>query len=56
MTIIKPMKDGPLVAQGIPNLQDTGGTDVKPEKPAFGHCRCGLSKNKPFYDGTHHDV
>ena len=35
MTIIKPMKDGPLVAQGIPNLKDPVGTDVKPEKPAF---------------------
>ena len=56
ITIIKPMKDGPLVAQGIPNLQDPVGTDVKPEKPAFGLCRCGQSKNKPFCDGTHYDV
>ena len=56
MTIIKPMKDGPLVAQGIPNLKDPVGTDVKPEKPAFGLCRCVQSKNKPFCDGTHHDV
>ena len=56
MTIIKPMKDGPLVAQGIPNLKDPVGTDVKPEKPAFGLFRCGQSKNKPFCDGTHHDV
>ena len=50
------MKDGPLVAQGISNLKDPVGTDVKPEKPAFGPCRCGQSKNKPFCDGTHHDV
>ena len=56
MTIIKPMKDGPLVAQGIPNLKDPVGTDVKPEKPAFGLCRYGQSKNKSFCDGTHHDV
>ena len=53
MTLIKPMKDGPLVAQGIPNLKDPVGTDVKPEKPAFGLCRCGQSKNKPFCDGSH---
>ena len=53
MTIIKPMKDGPLVAQGIPNLKDPVGTDVKPEKPAFGLCRFGQSKNKPFCDGSH---
>ena len=36
MTIIKPMKDGPLVAQGIPNLKDSVGIDVKQEKSAFG--------------------
>lgn len=53
MTIIKPVKDGPLVAQGIPNLKDPVGTDVKPEKPAFDLCRCGQSKNKPFCDGSH---
>ena len=53
MTIIKPMTDGPLVAQGIPNLKDPVGTDVKPEKLAFGLCRCGQSKNKPFCDVSH---
>ena len=56
ITIIKPMKDGPLVAKGIPNLQDPVGTDVKPEKPAFGLCRCGQSKKTNPFDGTHHDV
>lgn len=53
MTIIKPMKDGPLVAQGIPNLKDSVGIDVKQEKSAFGLCRCGQSKNKPFCNGSH---
>ena len=53
MTIIKPMKDVPLVVQGIPNLKDPVGTDVKPEKPAFGLCRFGQSKNKPLCDGSH---
>ena len=48
MTIIKPMKDGPLVAQGIPNLKDPVGTDVKPEKPAFGLYRFGQSKTNRF--------
>ena len=53
MTIIKPMKDGPLVEQGIPNLKDPVGTDVKSEKPASGLYRCGQSKSKPFCDGSH---
>ena len=48
MTIIKPMKEGPLVAQVTPNLKDPVGKDVKPEKLAFGLCRCGQSKNNPF--------
>jgi hypothetical protein len=33
------MKEGPLVAQVTPNLKDSVGKDVKPEKPAFGLCR-----------------
>ena len=53
MTIIKPMKDGRLVAQGIQNLKNPVGTDVNPEKPAFGLCSRGQSKNKPFCDGSH---
>ena len=48
MTIIKPMKEEPLVAQVTLNLKDPVGKDVKPEKPAFGLCRCGQSKNNPF--------
>ena len=48
MTIIKPMKEGPLVTQVTPNFKDPVGKDVKPEKPAFGLCRCGQSKNNPF--------
>ena len=48
MTIIKPMKEGPLVTQVTPNLKDPVGKDVKPEKPAFGLCRRGQSKNNPF--------
>ena len=56
MTTIKPMKDGPLVAQGIPNLKGSVGSDVKPEKPAFGLCRCGQSKNKPFCDNSHRNI
>ena len=38
---------------GDPKFEGLAGTDVKPEKPAFGLCRCGQSKNKPFCNGSH---
>ena len=53
MAELKPMENGPLIAREVPNLKDADGSDIKPDKPAFGLCRCGMSKNKPFCDGTH---
>lgn len=53
MALIKPTGNGPLVAEDIPNLKDAVGTDITPDKPAFGLCRCGRSQNKPFCDGSH---
>lgn len=53
MTELKPMENGPFIAREVPNLKDANGSDIKPDKPAFGLCRCGMSKNKPFCDGSH---
>lgn len=53
MPTIKPLQDGPLLAQDLPDLKDADGASINPGKPAFGLCRCGLSKTKPFCDGAH---
>ncbi|AXI47901.1 hypothetical protein C1J03_18955 [Sulfitobacter sp. SK012] len=52
MAKITPKEDGPLIVQGIPNLRTNVGA-IEPDKPAYGLCRCGQSKNKPFCDGSH---
>jgi CDGSH-type Zn-finger protein len=53
MAELKPMENGPLIAKGVPNLKTADGINIAPDKPAFGLCRCGMSKNKPFCDGSH---
>jgi CDGSH-type Zn-finger protein len=47
---------GPLKIEGLVemvdkdgNVYDLGGRDI------ISLCRCGLSKNKPFCDGSHRD-
>ena len=52
---IKISKDGPLVVVGSIELVDDEGS--KPEcAEHYTLCRCGVSKNKPFCDGSHHDI
>ena len=53
MAELTPMENGPLIAKEVPILKNAEGADITPDKPAFGLCRCGLSKNKPFCDGSH---
>lgn len=47
-------KDGPLRVEGIPLLNARLAKGANPWKYVL--CRCGASKNKPYCDGTHHDI
>lgn len=46
--------DGPYHVTNIPIAADYWGEGQSDKKYVL--CRCGLSGNKPFCDGTHHDV
>lgn len=49
--VITPIKDGPLRVQGLKTFEGVeGALDPQPEMAL---CRCGLSANKPFCDGSH---
>ncbi|QDU62869.1 Iron-binding zinc finger CDGSH type [Planctomycetes bacterium Pan216] len=47
--------NGPLLVEGPISLTDSEGNPIElPEgKTNCALCRCGLSANKPFCDGTH---
>ena len=48
-------KDGPLEVVGYIKIKDD--MDSTPESEEhFCLCRCGESLNRPFCDGTHHDI
>lgn len=49
---IKVNDNGSIRITGDVELLDGEG-NAYPAKPAFSLCRCGLSSNKPFCDGTH---
>ena len=49
---IKVRDNGSLLVTGDVELVDAAGK-VFETKPAFSLCRCGLSENKPFCDGSH---
>lgn len=44
--------NGPLLVSGDVVLLDAEGNAFETKKP-FALCRCGLSQNKPFCDGSH---
>ena len=48
------VKNGPYVVKNIPIDAEFNGAGASEKEYIL--CRCGQSKNKPFCDGTHHDV
>jgi CDGSH-type Zn-finger protein len=51
-TRIQIMDRGPLIVKGEIELLDAEGNAFATKKQTA-LCRCGLSQNKPFCDGTH---
>ncbi len=47
------MKDGPYVVSGVVTFLDTKGTSYADLNPIIALCRCGLSQDRPFCDGSH---
>ena len=47
--------DGPYVVANLPEFRNWLGEEL-PHKPQMELCRCGQSANKPFCDGSHHEV
>ena len=45
--------DGPLLVRGPIDLQSEDGTQIEVDRPVIALCRCGLSRIRPFCDGTH---
>ncbi len=48
---VKFLDNGPIVATGV-TLVDGEGNQLDSKAEVY-LCRCGLSKNKPFCDGSH---
>ncbi len=51
-TRIEIRKDGPYIVKNCKTIVLADGTEVE-EKAMTALCRCGMSKNKPFCDGSH---
>ncbi len=47
-------KNGPYWVKNIPLEAEFNGVGASRSKYVL--CRCGLSKNKPFCDGSHYDA
>jgi len=51
-TKIEVLEDGPLLVYGTLSIKDKDGKEeIKNKTTAF--CRCGVSNNKPYCDGSH---
>ncbi|MGK2933469.1 MAG: CDGSH iron-sulfur domain-containing protein [Solirubrobacterales bacterium] len=45
--------DGPLLVRGPIDLRTEDGTEIATDRAVVALCRCGLSRIRPFCDGTH---
>lgn len=52
---IIPLPNGPLMVANLTVLKDATNTNLNPSDEIY-LCRCGLSKNKPYCDGSHKEV
>jgi hypothetical protein len=52
-TTITPYPDGPLLVRGDVELRGPDGEPIERTRRTVALCRCGLSRIKPFCDGTH---
>ncbi len=55
--VIRCRENGPLVVHGAVKVTDHLGNEfpIPPGKQFVALCRCGRSKNRPFFDGSHKD-
>ncbi|MGI5273062.1 CDGSH iron-sulfur domain-containing protein [Nonomuraea sp. CA-218870] len=50
---VTPYEDGPLLVRGPFELVTQDGEAITPGRETVALCRCGLSAQKPFCDGSH---
>ena len=50
---ITPYRDGPLLVRGPFRLADQDGNPIDAGRRTIALCRCGKSRTRPFWDGTH---
>jgi CDGSH-type Zn-finger protein len=50
---ITPYRNGPYLVRGPFVLVDQDGEEIEVRRRVVALCRCGLSRMRPFCDGTH---
>ena len=53
--IIEARENGPLIAKNVKTFRLPDGA-LEEDKPIRALCRCGMSQNKPYCDGSHNDA
>ena len=53
--VVTVMNNGPLLIYGNITIKDAKGNEIQ-RSNVTSFCRCALSKQKPFCDGTHHYI